>query len=233
MLGSNQGCQSSVEGSLGFLITEIAPFGDIIQRFGRINRRSKKTYAKNACITLNTMREPFPYTKSELETSRSILEKFEDDKLTNEKELINELDQMFDKDQVYGIGRDILNGEDPESWFKDLEDFLKTQEFFSLGLQSPVEKIFRLLGSREEFTFLSLPSPEICADTHVQAEITKILVKISENKEKFEERAECLSRLMKFLVPVPNTYLDYKKSVMGFPQIAKGKYTSRYGLELR
>lgn len=229
ILISTQVCQVSLDVSYDFLITEISPFGDLIQRFGRVNRRGGPAHQRNVHIALDPIGGSLPYTESELEISRNILEKFEGDKLKSEIELIRELDTIYDKKQFYDVASEILGKENPETWYEELNKFLDELGIFSLDVQP--KEISELLRPRE-FNLLGIVSPKICANQAMRASVESAIDDFYKRSGDFDERIKCLANLMRFLIPVPPSHLDYENLIAGFPQITKGKYTPEYGLEL-
>jgi CRISPR-associated endonuclease/helicase Cas3 len=98
---STQVVEAGVDMSARILLTELAPWPSLVQRFGRCNRRGEFTKDQPALIywidvPAKDDKEAAPYTKDELDAARKQLKKLEDAGL---KSLHDFCKELSDKDQ--------------------------------------------------------------------------------------------------------------------------------------
>jgi CRISPR-associated endonuclease/helicase Cas3 len=72
---ATQVVESGIDVSAQTMITELAPWPSIVQRFGRLNRTGKETAAQAIWVDV---KEPAPYTTEELKAARERIKRLED-----------------------------------------------------------------------------------------------------------------------------------------------------------
>lgn len=228
---TTQVCEVSLDVSYDVLFSELAPLGDMIQRFGRVNRYAEKTNHTNTFI-FTGLEESQPYENLELDVARGTLENNEGNKLKNEWQLIKEFDGLFTYDKFLSIAEQAI-GRNLESYIKEVEEYYKSElSFFSLDLHENL--IRRLLEYRDRVTVLSLPDFKVIKDEALRKELENAVKRWENLKGDYEERLNALAMLKRFCIPVPvkpDRCALYKDTVAGFPKVSFGSYSRRYGLE--
>ena len=153
-----QVCEVSLDISYDYLFTELSSLQALIQRFGRVNRYGKKTDKINVFIFASEIKKRYPYSEEEIEKAKYIIKEFEGEKLKNESEILERMNEIMDYES---LRKEIKNTEkivDLNAW-KEITKF-----FFSLNLKE--EKATKFLNYRDGATILVIPHPNcICDET--------------------------------------------------------------------
>ncbi len=229
VLVATQVCGVSLDVSYNYIYTELAPMGDIIQRFGRVNRYGKDTAIYNAFIF--EPESPEPYEKSELDASRAVLEQFNGHNLKNEKQLLDEFDRQFTFEEFLKLSGKPVNM-DGEAFIKQLSEYYEKENMFFYSTDFTEDVMKKALEYKDRLTILALPDPEIVAADDQRKALEKAIEEwISRDKGNYISNVNTLAKLKKFLIPVPLRYIDRHEVIEGvpFPSITQGRYSSRYG----
>lgn len=88
---ATQAVEAGVDVSARLLITELAPWSSLVQRFGRCNRRGEYSDAQIRWIDIETKDDKdgtvLPYSKAECDRSRNVVEKLQDASARNLQEI--------------------------------------------------------------------------------------------------------------------------------------------------
>ena len=224
VLIATQVCEVSLDVSYDVIYTEVAPIASIIQRFGRVNRYKERTNKINAHMffpgelrDLETKRR-YPYEEWETADCWNTLRELAGT-LENEKQLIDRFDEVLpftrlEEELSYCMDRANL-----DFW----EDHL--QMLYSLDVEE--ERLRNILGYRNIFTTLVIPSPELVSDRRVRQKVEsleKMVKKIAGLS--FLERKKIFSTAKELSVPVPAWWLKKADVCSGvFPIITVGDVT--------
>ncbi|RLF61133.1 MAG: CRISPR-associated helicase Cas3' [Thermoplasmata archaeon] len=232
VLVSTQVCEVSLDISYDFLYTEVAPLPSLIQRFGRVNRKGKRTDKVNCYIYNADIKERgrYPYNEREIEEAKSILGEI--DKMENEYMLIERLN---DEETEEKILKHLDEAKNKLRLDISFESTTKTGYFFSSDVTE--EEIQEILSYREDFTTLVIP----CGDAiYVEDErgrrLREDLDRLLEKYDRAEKRdiESIVSRLKGYAVQAPIWYVRRAREDrrFGFPIIRGGKfvYHPSYGL---
>lgn len=229
VLVATQVCGVSLDVSYNYIYTELAPIGDIIQRFGRVNRYGKDTAICNAFIFEPA--SPEPYEESELDISRSVLEQFNGHNLKNEKQLLDEFDRQFTFEEFLKLSGKPVNM-DGEAFIKQLSEYYEKENLFFYSTDFTEDLIKKVLEYKDRLTTLALPNPEIITTDDQRKALEKTIEEwISRDRDNYDSNANTLAKLKGFLIPIPMRYIDRHEAIKGvpFPSITRGQYSSRYG----
>jgi CRISPR-associated endonuclease/helicase Cas3 len=202
VLVATQICEVSLDVSYQSLYTEAAPLSAMIQRFGRVNRKSEVEVDKcNVHLFLSEAAgksEYYPYEPSDIADCWHALETLEGPLLKNEWQLIEE----FDKSMTYDKFKDELHKVadrrlDMDAW----EEIL--QKFYCIDASE--RSLMEILEYRDSFTTLALPHPEMIQDDSRQEKMRKLLDDLNKARCKTEwKKWQMLSASAKEMsIPVP------------------------------
>jgi len=228
-LVATQVCGVSLDVSYDYIYTELAPIGDIIQRFGRVNRYGKNTEVCNAFIFEPS--RPEPYEELELDTSRAVLDQFRVYNLKNEKQLLDEFDKQFTFEDFLKLSGKPVNM-DGGAFIKQLNEYYEKENLFFYSTDFTEDVIKKVLEYKDRLTTLALPSPEIITTDdqrkNLECAIREWVVRA---KDDYKSAIKTLAKLKKFLIPVPLRYINHAKAInsVPFPIITRGQYNSYYG----
>jgi CRISPR-associated endonuclease/helicase Cas3 len=228
VLVATQVCGVSLDVSYDCIYTELAPLGDLIQRFGRVNRYGKVTKAVNAFVFQHE--RPEPYEEEELANTRAVLEQFNGEKLKNEKQLLDEFDEQFTYEDFLKLAGKPM-GMDGKACAKMLSEHYEKENQFFFSADLTENRLRKILEYKDRFSMLALPSPDIVVDTVQKEALESVLEewKTTSMKNDYNACLRALSRLKKFLIPLPPRYIDYETTIASFPTATKGRYDPRYG----
>jgi len=227
ILIATQVCEVSLDISYDTLFTELASLPALIQRFGRVNRYGKETDEVNVYIFEPEIKNEnrYPYTKEELNDAREAISMFEDDKLKNEKQLIEELNKIQTYERLSKEIDDIKEKVKVEYW----EELLKF--FFSLEIDE--ERLRRLLDYREGFTIMVIPHPNCILDEmkkYVEDLLSKSFSGLS-----FDEKQILLAQIKEVAVPVPvwwtRSIAEREEKVFPVVDFKNKFYNRKYGFQ--
>lgn len=226
ILVSTQVCEVSLDISYDRLYTELASLSSLIQRFGRINRYGVSTDDVNTIIYKAEADAKYPYTEEDLKSSWEVLKLYEEDRLSNELELLKEFDEIYLYDKLI----EIVNKESRRVNLKAFEERMKY--YYSLEMSDT--NLRKVLEYRESFTTLILPHPDSVEDTDIKEGINS-LIETDFSKISYGERLNVLAEAKDYLVPVPVywVYGSGEETVFrkGFPVVdfRDRIYNSYYG----
>jgi len=235
---ATQVAEVSLDISLDFLLTELAPIPSLIQRFGRVNRNGNITNEVNVYIfkpieykDLERRKGHYPYKKDELEIAEEIIKKLEGNNLENEYQLIKELNNSYKLEKLKENLKDSNIEEAIFEWEKEFSYFF-TSMAEDERMSEILDNLFNLRGSISVFVLLD---PRLIDDDNIRYELLDIL-NDWERKIGFEERRKLFFKLKKYIIPIPIWLLKTKVSEerVGFPIIysSKFRYSSEYGIYL-
>jgi CRISPR-associated endonuclease/helicase Cas3 len=216
ILVSTQVIEVSLDVSFDFMITECAPLGALVQRFGRVNRYNDRTKRTNVWITfpeeLNIENNNYPYEKENVLWTWKFLKDLEGNALKNELQLIEEYDKMTSiserkMDEIY----DCLNC----LWEKNTS--------FLYSWQVSNEFAQKLLKFRDEITTLVIP--------RIYEEEVRRLYKQMKEEVSYTDKKQIFMKIKEYTVPVP-IWMDKKILCEdGFP--IADLYYNEYGVRKR
>jgi len=202
VLVATQICEVSLDVSYQSLYTEAAPLSAMIQRFGRVNRKSEvETDKCNIHVFLSEGAEEstyYPYEPSDIADCWHALEKLEGPLLKNEWQLIEE----FDKSMTYDKFKEELHKVADQRLNMDVwEEIL--QKFYCVDASE--QSLMEILEYRDSFTTLALPHPEMIHDDSRKKKIERLLDDLNEARCKTEwKKWQVLSASAKEMsIPVP------------------------------
>jgi len=201
VLVATQICEVSLDVSYQSLYTEAAPLSAMIQRFGRVNRKSEvETDKCNVHVFLSEGVEEstYPYEPSDIADCWHALENLEGPLLKNEWQLIEE----FDKSMTYDKFREELHKVADRRLNMDVwEEIL--QKFYCIDASE--QSLMEILEYRDSFTTLALPHPEMINDDSRKEKIERLLDDLNEARGKIEwKKWQVLSASAKEMsIPVP------------------------------
>jgi len=205
ILVSTQVCEVSLDISYDLLFTEIAPIGDLIQRFGRVNRYNKRIKKPNVFIFKpkviedNRRRKYYPYELEELKTSMKILMELEGDQLVNELKLLEKIDEVLSVDDIFRS----LRGFRLDVW----EEISKN--FFSVSLNE--EELRAFLEYRERFNIFAVPHPDHIVHEETKMKLKEAIEILKRRELSYSERMKAIGNLSSFSVPIPIWYFDRRE----------------------
>jgi len=215
ILVATQVIEVSLDISFDFMVTECAPLGSLVQRFGRVNRYGKRIKETNVWITfpaeISIKEKKYPYEVEDVKKTWNLLKNFEGNNLENELQLIEEYDKVVvlsEKEQEIG---DLL-----KKW-EEVTNF-----FYSWRIDDEFAQ--NLLKFRDEFTRLVIPSI-------YKKEVEELCNKM-EKKASYNERREIFAEIKKYTVPLPIWMFKIpqeESSMRGFP-IVNVFYDEIYGV---
>jgi CRISPR-associated endonuclease/helicase Cas3 len=222
---STQVCEVSLDVSYDYMFTELAPLSSLIQRFGRVNRYGTVVQETNVQIFNPTIENEkyYPYLQSELEIAKRVIKEFEGERLKSEMDLLQRLDSIY----TYDFFREIIDKESKRISLKQFEKSLKF--FFSLDLEE--KELEELLGYRESFTTLIIPSPECIENKKLSDEVNKLIEENFKDKS-FHEKMQLIARLKEVSVPVPIYWtkgIKFEKRAFPVVTFSDKIYNSHYG----
>ncbi|MEM2970112.1 MAG: CRISPR-associated helicase Cas3' [Candidatus Bathyarchaeia archaeon] len=229
VLVATQVCGVSLDVSYNYIYTELAPLGDVIQRFGRVNRYGRSTAICNAFIFEPENSEP--YEESELDISRAVLEQFNGHNLKNEKQLLDEFDRQFTFEEFLKLSGKPVNM-DGEAFIKQLSEYYEKENLFFYSTDFTEIVIKKVLEYKDRLTTLALPNPEIITADDQRKNLEKAIEEwINRDRDDYNSNVNILAKLKRFLIPVPLRYIDRNEAIkdIPFPNITRGQYSSRYG----
>jgi CRISPR-associated endonuclease/helicase Cas3 len=234
ILIATQVCEVSLDISYDFLFTELASVPALIQRFGRVNRYGEQTDNINCYVfeidendKEKTEKGKYPYSEKELDCARRILKELEEDKLRNEKLLIEKLDELITHEEFQKEFEEIYRRRkiDIKSW----EDLLR----FFYSFEVSEERIKNILEYREGFTTMIIPWYEMIDDEDLKIYV-KNLIEKDISAFDFEERKKHFAGIKEIAVSVPIWWINIKdlNAEKGFPIVyMKDKlYNRKYGM---
>jgi len=235
---ATQVAEVSLDISLDFLLTELAPIPSLIQRFGRINRNGDITdkinvyiFEPNEIKELERKRGRYVYQRDELEIAKEIIKKLEEDNLKNEYQLIEELNKIYRLENLEKSLKENKIKEALSEWEREFNYFF-TSMSEDETTNEILDTLFNLRGSMNVFVMLD---PRLIDDDNTRYEILDIL-NDWERKKEFEEKRKLFFKLKNYIIPIPIWLLKTKVSEekVGFPVIYSNKfrYSSEYGLYL-
>jgi len=214
ILVSTQVCEVSLDISYDLLFTEVAPIGDLIQRFGRVNRYNKWVKEPNVFIfrpseIADSRRgDRYPYDFEELRTSMRFLEELEEGQLVNELVMLEKIDEVLSVEDI----RQSLKGFNFDAWEE------VTEYFFSLKLDE--KELQTLLQYRESFNVFAVPHPDHVIDEETKMRLEEAIRLLEMRDLSYSERMKAIGNLQSFCVPIPVWYIDRR-------QEGSEKYVSR------
>ncbi len=230
ILVATQVCEVSLDISYDVMFTELASLPALIQRFGRVNRYGKETKGVNVYIFEPERKDKrrYPYSEEELNDAREIIKEFEENRLKNEKKLLNTLNNILTYEKLINEVENAKKKVKVEYW----EDLLKF--FFSLEIGDKEAK--RILDYREGFTMMIIPHQNCIVDE--TREYVENLLSKSFSGLSFNEKLKLSAQIKEVAVPTPIWWTRgvITKEEKGFPIIDfKDKvYDKKYGFyELR
>ncbi|RLG16574.1 CRISPR-associated helicase Cas3' [Candidatus Pacearchaeota archaeon] len=225
ILIATQVCEVSLDISYDVLFTELASLSALIQRFGRVNRYGDKTKEINTYIFEPERKDKkrYPYSEEELCDARELVKQFDENKLENEKALLDTFDNIFTYEKLVSEIEDVKKKVRIENWEHSLKFF------FSLEIDD--ERLRRLLDYREGFTVMVIPHQNCIVDE--TKEYVGNLLSKSFSGLSFNEKLKLFARIKEIAVPVPIWWIKgaVTKEEKGFPIIDfKDKiYNKKYG----
>jgi len=212
------------------LYTEAAPLSAMIQRFGRVNRKSEtETDGCNVHVFLsedtgnNTY---YPYEPSDIDDCWHTLEMLEGPLLKNEWQLIEEFDRCITYDRFRGELKKVADRRlNLDAWERIL------QGFYCIDVNE--QSLKEILEYRDSFTTLALPHPEMIQDDNRRRQMTELLHDINEARGKMEWRdwQRLFTRAKEMSVPVPVRWIrKYAPENNVFPVVRFPK--TQYSLDL-
>jgi len=229
ILVCTQVCEVSLDVSYDHLYSELAPLPSLVQRFGRVNRRGIRTDAVNVHVFRPDIKDPerYPYTDQSLASAKTVLSGLQDDRLSNEMQLITELNASYTRDI---LDKEIDDAQNQIS-FEAFQDLL--QFFYSLTLDET--ELQNILSYRDGFSVAVLPHYD-CIEDDGNAEVRQALKHALDADiytMDFTQRARFFNNLKQFAVQVPIWWLTESKTAQRrlFPivEFPDRKYSSQYG----
>ena len=202
VLIATQICEVSLDVSYQSLYTEAAPLSAMIQRFGRVNRKSETvTDGCNVHVFLSEdagKSTYYPYEPSDIYDCWHTLEMLEGPLLKNEWQLIEEFDRCMTYDRLRGELQKVADQRlNMDAWERIL------QGFYCVDISE--QSLMEILEYRDSFTTLALPHPVMIQDDHRREKMTELLHDLSEVRGKTEWKEwQMLSvRAKEMSTPVP------------------------------
>lgn len=231
ILISTQVVEVSLDVDFDYLITEIAPLPDIIQRFGRVYRnRENKNETINVYIFDYYESSKLIYSEDVLNKTYSILKNYVG-RLLNEEELINKLNSEEYKDNFLKEYKSVN-----ESYKKIISEL--NSKFFEMDIEEDSE-LEVLREFREDVNILILIHPHDLIEESEKSELEESFKKLKEvilsSNEDFESYYEVKLNLRQFLLPIPYYYFkatDLLEEFNSFKMLKKGFYNPEIGLDI-
>jgi len=230
---TTQVCEVSLDISYDVLFTELAPLPSLIQRFGRVNRRGRKTDETNVWICKEHRQvgsSRYPYEDEDLTEAEKILNEL--CPLENEYELIEKYNEVENYESLSKRMSDTERELDFEALWESDD---RTAYFFTFKLDDE-EARKRLLQFRDELTVSILPSPDCIEEESrgLRVKLENLLKKLRDEKSSRSQRALIFNRIKGYLVPVPLWWTvglsqDSKTAGLPFVSFNNRLYTSKYG----
>jgi hypothetical protein len=202
VLVATQICEVSLDVSYQSLYTEAAPLSAMIQRFGRVNRKSEvETESSNVHIFLPEEAERstyYPYEPSDICDCWHALERLEGPLLKNEWQLIEEFDRLMTYDRFRGELQKVAERRlNLDAW----ETIL--QGFYCIDINE--QSLMEILEYRDSFTTLALPHPVMIEDAYRREKMTELLHNLNEARGKMEWKKwqMLFAKAKEMSVPVP------------------------------
>lgn len=229
ILVATQVCEVSLDISYDVLYTEAPSLGSLIQRFGRVNRYGNETKEVNAFVyyPVGIKNNHYPYEHWEIDRCWDVLQKFEGKKLRNEKNLLDEFDQLLTLEDLKEKINECTKNVRLEAWGEMFRDF------FCVDVKEDMIK--EALDYRETFTIHSLIDPSMIKNKITKKKFEKLLKETDKRlPSSYLRRLEEHAKIKEFLVPLPMWVLrKYQPEfVKGFPifSSAEWEYDDIYGL---
>lgn len=227
ILIATQVCEVSLDFSYDILFTELSSLPSLIQRFGRVNRYGNETKGINVYIFKPDIKniQKYPYSEEELKIAKEIVEKFEDEKLKNEKQIIDEMDLILNYERLQKEIEETKRKVRIEYW----EDLL--QYFFTFDIKE--EKLRGLLDYREGFTILIIPHPD-CIKDETKEYVNNLLSRSFINLS-FNERKKLIAEIKEVAIPIPIWWLRgieiEEENIFPIINVKNKIYDSKYGFQ--
>ncbi|MEM3473833.1 MAG: CRISPR-associated helicase Cas3' [archaeon] len=227
ILVSTQISEVSLDISYDYLFTELAPFGSLIQRFGRVNRYGSFVNEVNAQIFYPKEveeKQNYVYEKEELKISEEIIESLKRKGIKNEIEIYKKIDEILTKEKLEQMIEKFSEKISIEAW----EEILSY--FYSFSIEE--ENLRKILEYKENFTTLVLLSPNMIEDESLKKEIEDLLNLENKMFKSFEEKQKFFAKVKSYSLPVPYWIAKSSKTEKAFPilEIKNYSYNYNYGL---
>ncbi|MEM5821279.1 MAG: CRISPR-associated helicase Cas3' [Candidatus Aenigmatarchaeota archaeon] len=245
ILIATQVVEVSLDIDFDFLITEIAPLPDLIQRFGRVyrNRKSNELPPKYPNIYLfGFLKESENiYDKKLIEVTYEIMKDFSSS-IVNERNLIEKLENSeFGK--KFREEYDYVKKEYSKLLDIVLNDYSNYFFYiFSEDDEKSKEKIAGLLNIRDDINILAIIDPNLLEEKE-KRRLKRLLLSLKESikKRDFSEYFRCKLELRDYMLTIPFYYIIEKESKIkvkllenyNIPVITgEDIYSKEYGLKV-
>ncbi|MFH8120205.1 MAG: CRISPR-associated helicase Cas3' [Candidatus Aenigmatarchaeota archaeon] len=227
ILVSTQISEVSLDISYDYLFTELAPFGSLIQRFGRVNRYGSFVNEVNAQIFYPKEveeKQNYVYEKEELKISEEIIESLKRKGIKNEIEIYEKIDEILTKEKLEQMIKEFSQKISIEAW----EEILSY--FYSFSIEE--ENLRKILEYKENFTTLVLLSPNMIENEVLKKEVEDLLNLENKMFKNFEQRQQFFTKIKSYSIPVPYWLAKSSKTEKAFPILEKEGYSYNYNYGL-